>query len=104
MKPKPHLLTSSPGKRSTERHESIARSILIILLIGGIHYSRAQGTTGLAQQAYVKASNTGANDAFGWSVAISGDTMVVGAHDEASNATGVNGNQNDNSVSRAGAA
>ena len=32
----------------------------------------------IAQQAYLKASNTGAGDQFGWSVAVSGDTVVVG--------------------------
>jgi hypothetical protein len=32
-----------------------------------------------AQQAYLKASNTGASDQFGTSVAVSGDTVVVGA-------------------------
>ena len=58
----------------------------------------------LVQQAYLKASNTGANDYFGSSVSISGDTLVVGARNEASNATGVNGNQGDNSVLDAGAA
>ena len=58
----------------------------------------------VAQQAYLKASNTGANDQFGWSVAISGDTVVVGAWAEDSNATGVNGNQADNSAGDAGAA
>jgi hypothetical protein len=44
------------------------------------------------------------SDEFGYSVAISGDTLVVGAPYEASNATGVNGNQADNSASVAGAA
>jgi hypothetical protein len=38
-------------------------------------------------------SNTDANDLFGSSVAVSGDTVVVGAIGEASNATGVDGNQ-----------
>jgi hypothetical protein len=33
----------------------------------------------------------------GCSVAISGDTLAIGAIDEASNATGINGNQADNS-------
>src|SRR5438093_7713424 len=56
------------------------------------------------QQAYLKASNTDGGDFFGWSVAVSGDTVVVGAWGEASNATGVNGNQSDNSVRAAGAA
>ncbi len=32
-----------------------------------------------SQQAYLKASNTGAGDQFGWAVAVSGDTVVVGA-------------------------
>jgi len=56
------------------------------------------------QQAYIKASNTGASDSYGYSVAVSGDTMVVGAHGEASKATGVNGDQTDNSADYSGAA
>src|SRR5205823_8813211 len=56
------------------------------------------------QQVYLKASNTAAGDEFGRPVAISGDTVVVGAHWEASAATGVNGNQADNSAPNAGAA
>jgi FG-GAP repeat protein len=57
------------------------------------------------QQAYVKASNPGLNDHFGSSVALSrdGNTMAVAAHWEASAATGVNGNQNDDSLPQAGA-
>ncbi|MBY0508383.1 MAG: hypothetical protein K2X03_31015 [Bryobacteraceae bacterium] len=57
-----------------------------------------------SQQAYLKASNPDIGDDFGSSVAISGDTVVVGAYGEDSNATGVNGNQADNSASGAGAA
>jgi len=56
------------------------------------------------QQAYLKASNTQAGDLFGSSVAVSGDTLVVGAHAESSNATGVNGNQANNSAAGSGAA
>src|ERR1043166_5591155 len=58
----------------------------------------------IAQQAYIKASNTDPFDYFGYSVAISGDTIVVGAPQESSNATGVNGNQTDNSATNSGAA
>jgi hypothetical protein len=58
----------------------------------------------IAQQAYLKASNTGTKDWFGLSVAVSGDTVVVGARFEDSNAIGVNANQNDNSAPDAGAA
>ena len=60
------------------------------------------GTT-WSQQAYLKASNTDADDQFGVSVAVSGDTVVVGAFGEDSSATGVNGNQSDNSAADAGA-
>ena len=55
--------------------------------------------------AYVKASNTGAGDEFGVSVALSADghTLAVGAHLEDSSATGIAGNQGDNSASDSGA-
>jgi len=54
-------------------------------------------------EAYIKASNTEANDSFGFVLALHRDTLVVSAPYEDSNATGVNGNQNDNSLSGAGA-
>jgi len=57
-----------------------------------------------SQQAYLKASNTESNDQFGVSVGISGDTAVVGAWFEASDATGVNGDQSNNNLSTSGAA
>jgi hypothetical protein len=58
-----------------------------------------------SQQAYVKASNAGADDWFGWSVALAadGNTLAVGAPAEDSSATGINGNQADNSASNSGA-
>ncbi|MFT6818967.1 MAG: NDP-sugar pyrophosphorylase family protein [Myxococcota bacterium] len=56
-----------------------------------------------SQQAYVKASNTGASDFFGYSVALSGDTLTVGASREASAVTGVDGDQRSNSASTSGA-
>lgn len=58
-----------------------------------------------SHQAYIKASNTAAQDAFGGSVAISGDgnTLVVGAAEEDSDATGVNGSQANNLASGSGA-
>ncbi len=55
------------------------------------------------QQAYLKASNTGANDQFGTSVAVNGNTIVVGAPGEASSTTGVNSTP-DESANNAGAA
>ena len=66
-------------------------------------YTRSGGTW--SQQAYVKASNTGQDDLFGFSIALSGDgnTLAVGAVIEGSNATGINGVETDNSASQAGA-
>lgn len=55
------------------------------------------------QEAYIKASNTDPEDNFGWSVALWKDTLAVGAPNEDSSATGVNGEQDDDSAERAGA-
>ena len=59
----------------------------------GAVYVFARGSTGIwFQQAYIKASNTGAGDQFGASVSLSGDgdTLAVGAFFEDSSATGIN--------------
>ena len=54
---------------------------------------------------YIKASNTGADDSFGCAVTLSsdGNFLAVGAYGEASTATGINGDQTDNSIGGAGA-
>ena len=60
----------------------------------------------IAQLAYVKVTGTGSgavNDSFGVAVAVSGDTVVVGANQEDSSATGVNSTPNE-LASAAGAA
>jgi hypothetical protein len=71
------LVVGSPGEDSTlpginggGGHQSGA--VFVFVRDGG----------GWRLQAHLKASNSGASDEFGWSVAISGDTLVVGAHDE----------------------
>lgn len=56
-----------------------------------------------AQETYFKASNTDLGDRMGQSLAFSGDTLVVGAPSESSNATGVGGDESDNSRVQAGA-
>ena len=65
----------------------------------------AQGSllNSLQQQAYLKASNTGVEDVFGFSVAISGDPLVIGAPGEGSGATVVNGYRSNNSGDGSGA-
>lgn len=49
----------------------------------------------LAQYAYVKASNTGSNDGFSNAIAVSGDTIAVGAFNEDGASAGINGDQSD---------
>jgi len=67
-----------------------------------VDYTR-RAVTSFAQQAYVKASNTGTGDGFGYAVALSGNTLAVSARNEHSGTTGVDGNQADNSEPGAGA-
>jgi len=62
-----------------------------------------RGGAVLEQAVYGKSSNAGPIDYFGYSIALSGDTLAVGAYGEASAATGVNGNQADNTAFFAGA-
>jgi hypothetical protein len=70
---------------------------------GAVYVFTHSGTT-WTQQAYLKASNSEAGDYFSRvSLSVDGNTLAVGASDEHSNATGINGNQSDNSASRSGA-
>src|SRR6476659_8431316 len=105
----------------TELSRRTAFAMLPLLLLAGFFLSAcggggdgANGSTSssgspgsivaqLVQQGYLKAANTNADDLFGFNVALSGDTLVVGAPQEGSNATGVNGNQADNSAPNSGA-
>jgi hypothetical protein len=56
------------------------------------------------QDAYLKARMPTAGDSFGWGLAISGDTLVVGAIYEDSAAGGVNGDQSNAGAADSGAA
>ena len=70
-------------------------------------FVRDADTAEWSQQAYIKASNTGDNDFFGWSLSMSddGSILAVGASGEDSNGTGVNpqNKQDDNSAGSSGA-
>lgn len=59
-----------------------------------------------SQQAYIKATNTGAGDYFGDRVALSSDgrTLAVGARNEDSSAVGIDGDQDNEVAGDAGAA
>ncbi len=69
---------------------------------GAAYVFRRTGTT-WAQEAYIKASNTEAGDYFGFFVALSGDTLAVGALFEQSCATGTDGDQASNVCDHSGA-
>jgi len=71
----------------------------------GAVYVFALTGSGWQQQAYIKASNNEAGDEFGSAISLSddGNTLVVSAPEERSAASGINGDQNDNSVRAAGA-
>ncbi len=66
-------------------------------------YARVGGTW--SQQAYLKPSNAAPGDTFGCDLAVSadGNTLVVGAPDESSAATGIDGDQTDDSAAGSGA-
>ena len=71
---------------------------------GAVDIFRYDGN-GWSREAYIKASNADAEDIFGWNLALSedGNTLAVGVPRESSNATGINGEQNNNLSSSSGA-
>ena len=89
-----------------------AIALSMTMLLGGVQVIGQARPGPVRQTAYVKASNAHAGDHFGNggtllgdSVALSGDgsTLAVGAPDEGSKSSGVNGNQTDTSLSGSGA-
>lgn len=72
---------------------------------GAVYVYKRTGST-WTQEAYIKAVNADNNDQFGWSVSLSGDTLIVGAQYEDSNQTTIThgtGGSLDNSHPTAGA-
>jgi hypothetical protein len=71
----------------------------------GAVYVFTRAGTAWAQQAYVKASNPDAQDQFGYEISLSSDgsSLAISAPGESSNASGLDGDQADNSATRAGA-
>ena len=70
----------------------------------GVVYVFTRSGENWRQRAYIKASNTGDNDQFGYAVSLSGDgnTLVVGAPFEDSSSTGVDSVENNNSTDTGG--
>lgn len=71
----------------------------------GAAYVFERNATGWVQTALLKASNAQASDWFGFALVLSanGSTLAVAAREEDSGASGVNGDESDNSVSASGA-
>ncbi len=96
------LVVGAPGEDSASMGVEGDQSTSGAPESGAIYVFVRSGTT-WTQQAFIKASNAEADDEFGASVALSGDTLVVGAPGEASMAYTVDGDQSDNSYQQAGA-
>ncbi|MDA1184206.1 MAG: integrin [Acidobacteria bacterium] len=93
----PHESSAARGINGSQSDNSLYNS--------GAAYVYVRSGDTWTQQAYIKASNPGQSDTFGISLALSsdGNTLAVAAPWEASAATGVNGNQDDDSLPQAGA-
>ncbi len=97
------VVVGAPGEASNSMGVNGNQSSNAAASAGAVYVFTRSGNN-WNQQAYLKASNTNADDLFGWSIALSKNTLVVGAKGEASDAIGVGGDQNDNSLATAGAA
>lgn len=97
------LIVGAPEERSNATGANGDESDNSLSGAGAAYVFVRNGST-WTQEAYLKASNTKIDQAFGYSVCVSGDIIGVGARSERSNATGVNGDQSDNSLQFAGAA
>jgi hypothetical protein len=72
-------------------------------LSGAAYMFERQPLTGWSQSAYIKATNTDANDLFGRKVALHGNTLLISAIYEASSARGIDGDDSLNNANKAGA-
>ena len=93
----PHEASGAKGVGGNQRDNSVFEA--------GAVYVYTRTGSGWTQQAYLKASNPQMSAGFGHYVALSddGNTLAVSAYWESSNAKGIDGNQQDESIPQAGA-
>jgi len=93
----PHEASGAKGVNGNQKDNSVFEA--------GAVYVYTRNGNGWKQQAYLKASNPQMSAAFGHYVVLSddGNTLVVSAYWESSNAKGIDGNQQDQSIPQAGA-
>ena len=93
----PHESSSARGVNGNGNNNDLYSS--------GAVYVYTRTGAGWTQQAYLKASNPGQSDHFGYVVALSrdGNTLAVSAFWEGGGSPGVNGNQADDSIPQSGA-
>jgi hypothetical protein len=92
----PHDSSGAKGVNAKQSGEAYGSGAVYVFVRNGATW---------AQQAYIKASNPHMSAEFGHAVVLSadGNTMAVSAYWEASKATGINGDQSDESIPQAGA-
>lgn len=93
------LAVGAPGEYSAATGINGDQNALTAYESGAV-YVFTRGYHGWRQEAYIKASNTETGDLFGEAIDLSddGNTLAVGARNENSAATGINGDQTDNSI------
>ncbi len=99
------LAVGKPGESSNATGVGGVENNYAAAASGAVYVFLRTGST-WTQEAYLKASNTGAGDFFGFAVSLSADgtRLAVGAPNEDSSATGVGGDQASNATSNSGAA
>ena len=98
------LVVGAPGEDSSTLGVNTTPNELASLSGAAYVFTRSAGVW--SQHSYLKPAAVGTtqlNDSFGWSVAVSGDTLVVGAPNEDSSSLGVNSTPNEGAT-EAGAA
>jgi hypothetical protein len=92
----PYEDSSATGVGGDQTNNGVSNS-------GAVYLFRRSGAD-WNQSAYIKTANTDNGDFLGYSVALDGDVLSAGAIGEDSNATGIDGDASDNSLSGVGAA